>query len=110
MSRHTPGLLNPCGCVHKDEPAELYQTTMRNWKVVCICGRSTPYYETDTEAIADWNRQTAAPDLLEYAKAQERKDGGFNNPWRHNCYWCGECNGKLGLLRRAAIAKAEPKG
>lgn len=46
-------------------------------------------------------------DLLEYAKAQERKDGGLRNPWGHDCDWCGECCGKLGTLRRAAIAKAE---
>lgn len=72
----------------------------QGYRVRCIwCNRSAAWQKTSAEAIADWNRQTAAPDLLALAKAylEYKNDYTKLHP------------AELWDMALAAIAKAEPK-
>lgn len=62
-------------------------------------GESMPESKANARLIA------AAPELFEYAKAQDAYDNGRVPPW-HACGWCRSCVAKLRELRRSAIAKA----
>jgi len=85
-------------------------------QVKCIwCQRSGPARATEEVAIADWNRQTAAPELLEAAKsglafanALAVANGPVCNQPSGKPYLDSEDSANRDLII-AAIVKAEPK-
>lgn len=104
MSKHTP---NDCIC--KSTDVITTTNSVKGFRTYCVwCGRSGAWQKTISEAVADWNRQTAAPDLLKVAlnvvKYQrlltEGNSGGDSDEFTI-----------ADLLETAtrAIAKAEPK-
>lgn len=115
MTKHTP---NPCICGNKNPETIGKYATMR---INCFpCGRSGPVRTTEEEAIAEWNRQTAAPDLLEACGialvAIEKNQDGQGSPSIYNVDIYGDKTKcairmitNLGVKLRTAIAKAEPK-
>ena len=68
------------------------------YQIACdFCGRKSARHWTLRKAVADWNRQTAAPDLLAFAKAYLEYKNDYTK--RHPA--------ELWDMALAAIAKAE---
>ena len=101
--KKTEHTLNNCPCGASDSRVilDLKPDKTQGYRAHCIwCGRSATWQDTFDEAIADWNRQAAAPHLLGVMKEVEttlsvlyskRTDGGP----------------AILYIVRAAIAKAE---
>lgn len=110
--------VNDCICGCKNLEIVGVTTTKR---VNCIpCGRSGPVRTTIEAAIADWNRQTAAPELLDAAKtgletlAMKPGEDGRLSPWNVTIHGqpteaAQQLIDGLIVIFDAAIAKAEPK-
>ncbi len=102
MSKHTP---NTCQC--GGEPTRQSNRIAGCYRYGCRqCSRSGCEAETQALAIADWNRLTAAPDLLEALKdtneqlriyldgVESGMDDDADSAYQFAC---------------AALSKAEPK-
>ena len=104
QTKHTPGP-QPCQCGKK--PSLI--TIAAKAQIWCSdetgCGRRSIRCGSIKETIADWNRQTAAPDLLEALQLLEtaaRRYVTTNDSSESYVL-------KMAEKARAAIAKAEPK-
>lgn len=50
--------LKPCPeCEERPWTHESHNLTTVRWWIACECGERTPLYETETEAVEDWNRR-----------------------------------------------------
>lgn len=96
-SKHTP---NDCICGSR--PTIIGFAAKQ---VKCIlCQRSGPARTTEEQAVADWNRQTAAPELLTALKDIVAADDDGLTPSDLKVFI-----DDLRAVAQAAIAKAEPK-
>jgi len=108
QTKHTP---NNCICGSSDVIIQHDKDGFRPH--CCICPCSGGWHETLEQAIADWNCQTAAPDLL--TAAHEGCDGlrdiinAADNNQPYNAVELAKEFGETVESIRAAIARAEPK-
>lgn len=95
-ARHTPGPWKPVLVGRGTNP------NVGDWEIDGPGGRNVASYLT----LHDAKVVSAALDLLAYAQAQELRKSGADQPFGHDCKWCGHCVERLEEMRRAAIAKA----